>query len=338
MQKLASFVLVVTAALLAFTPAAWADPLPERIVVATWNVEWLYDNYTGDNPQELAREQSAPSREAWDWKLAGIAKVIAEIKPTILALQEVENKRVMFYLTSKLKKEYALDYDVAFIEGDDFFTEQDVAVLSLSGLVGFSFQKQTQEMYATKEYYNVNKHVLCHFIWGEGPQKVELLLMNVHFRAAPDAGPIRTRQAKLVRHWLGDAIKAGVNVAVVGDVNSEESYETTTNDGDLGTLRGLNTPAADDDLTDLFEFYKGQSKETHLVHKQFDHILVTPSLVRGRLGGGGLVFKSIAIRKDLVVRGKEQDKDHMDVFWQIPEEERDISDHYPVVAEFALQR
>jgi endonuclease/exonuclease/phosphatase family metal-dependent hydrolase len=318
--------------------AACADPLPEKIVVATWNVEWLFDNYTGDNPQELARNQSAPSREACDWKLAGIAKVIAEMKPTVLALQEVENKRVMFYLTSKLKKEYALDYEVAFIEGDDFFTEQDVAVLSLSGLVGFSFRKQTKEMYDTKAYYNVNKHIFCEFCWGEGPQKVELLVLNVHFRAQPDAGAIRTRQAKLVRHWLNDAIKAGANVAVIGDVNSEESYETTTNDGDLGTLRGLNTPATDDDLTDLFEFYKGESKETHLIHKQFDHILVTPSLVKGRQGGGGLVFQKIDIRKDLVIRGKEQDKDHMDIYWQIPDDERDVSDHYPVVAEFALQK
>ena len=181
---------------------AAADPLPEKIIVATWNVEWLFDDYTGDNSQELARKQSAPSRAAWDWKLAGIAKVIAEIKPTILALQEIENQRVMFYLTSKLKKEYALDYEVAYIEGDDFFTEQDVAVLSLSGLRGFSFRKQTKEMYDTKEYYNVNKHVLCEFCWGRGAQKVELLLLNVHFRAAPNAGPIRTRQAKLVRHWL----------------------------------------------------------------------------------------------------------------------------------------
>jgi len=317
---------------------ASADPLPEKIVVATWNVEWLFDDYTGDNPQELARSQSAPSREAWDWKLAGIAKAIAEIKPTILALQEIENKRVMFYLTSKLKKEYALDYDVAFIEGDDFFTEQDVAVLSLSGLRGFAFRKQTKEMYDTKQYYNVNKHVLCEFAWGEGPQKVELLLINVHFRAQPGAGAIRTRQAKLVRQWLNDAINVGANVMIVGDVNTEETYETTTKEGDLGTLRGLNTPQSSDDLTDLYEFYKGESKETHLVHKQFDHILVTPSLVKGRLGGGGLVFQSIAIRRDLVIRGKAQDKDHMDVFWQIPEDERDVSDHYPVVAEFAIQR
>ena len=71
------------------THPAWADPLPERLVVATWNVEWLFDNYTGDNFNDLARSQAAPSRELWDWKLARVAEVIAAIKPTILALQEI---------------------------------------------------------------------------------------------------------------------------------------------------------------------------------------------------------------------------------------------------------
>ena len=80
-----------------------ADPLPERLIVATWNVEWLFDNYPGDNSNDLARSQSAPTREAWDWKLAGVAEVIAKIRPTILALQEIENRRVLFYLERKLK-------------------------------------------------------------------------------------------------------------------------------------------------------------------------------------------------------------------------------------------
>jgi hypothetical protein len=38
-----------------------------------------------------------------------------------------------------------------------------------------------------------------------------------------------------------------------------------------------------------------------------------------------------------VIRGKQQDATHMDVFWTIPAEERDISDHYPVVAEFSVE-
>jgi endonuclease/exonuclease/phosphatase family metal-dependent hydrolase len=314
-----------------------ADPPPEKLVVATWNVEWLYDNYAGDNYADLAKEQSAPSREDWDWKLAGVAKVIAEIKPTILALQEIENQRVLFYLTRKLKQDHGLDYTVAYIEGGDFFTEQDVAVLALSGLTGYSVKRQTQEMFESKQFYNVNKHILCEFEWGSGKDRQRLLLCNVHFRAQPMATEIRTKQARLVRAWINEQVKAGENVIVLGDVNTEETFETTTKEGDLGTLRGLDTPATDDDLADLFAHYAGESKETHLIHKQFDHILVTPSLEYDSPGKSDPVFKSITIRKDLVIRGKEQDKDHMDVFWQIPEGERDVSDHYPVVAEFEFK-
>jgi len=328
--------LTLLAACLLHQTAA-ADPLPEKLIVATWNVEWLFDNYTGDNSNDLARQQSAPSRADWDWKLAGVAEVIAQIKPTILALQEIENRRVLFYLERKLKRDYGLDYEIAYIEGEDFFTEQDVGVLALSGLVGSTYRRQTKEMSASKTYYNINRHILCDFEWGAGPDKFELTLLNVHFRASPDATPIRTRQSKLARHWIDDAVSSGRNVIVLGDVNTNETYETTTPTGDLGTLRGLHTPTIDDDLIDLFEYYREQPKETHLVHKQFDHILVTPTLVQEKPRHKRVTFESIAIRRDLVIRGKQQDQDHMDIFWTIPADERDISDHYPVVAEFSLE-
>ncbi|HEX5102386.1 MAG TPA: endonuclease/exonuclease/phosphatase family protein [Pirellulaceae bacterium] len=327
----AGFLLAATAG-----PAA-ADPPPERLVVATWNLEWFYDDNTGDNYADLAKEQSAPSRDEWDWKLAGVAQTIGQIRPTILALQEVENQRVLFYLTRKLKQEYGLDYATAYIEGGDFFTEQDVAVLALSGLTGFSVRRQSREMAESKQFYNVTKHLLCQFEWGSGAQRERLLLCNVHFRAQPMGAAIRVKQAHLVRRWIDEAVLAGENVMVVGDVNTEETFATTTKDGDLGALRGLDTPAAGDDLADLLAHLHGQSHETHLVHKQFDHILVTPSLVADAPDKSDLVFKSIAIRKGLVVQGKEQDQDHRDVFWQIPSAERDISDHYPVVAEFEFR-
>src|SRR3954451_12074702 len=156
--------------------SAIADPLPEKLVIATWNLEWFFDEHTGDNYQDLPKQQSAPSREDWDWKLAGVAKAIAELKPTIIALQEVENRRVLFYLTRKLKTDHNLDYTVAFIEGDDYFTEQDVAVLAQSGLVGFAFKRQTKEMFDSEQFYNVSKHIFCLFEWSVGNQKVELLL------------------------------------------------------------------------------------------------------------------------------------------------------------------
>ena len=106
----------------------------------------------------------------------------------------------------------------------------------------------------------------------------------------------------------------------------------------FGTALSLDTATPGDDLDDLFAHYKAKSKETHLVHKQFDHILTTPSLLADAPGKSDLVFKSITILKNLVVRGKMQDADHMDVFWKIPQEERDVSDHYPVVAEFEFRK
>ncbi|MCI0356866.1 MAG: endonuclease/exonuclease/phosphatase family protein [Planctomycetaceae bacterium] len=324
--------------LAAFPSLALADPPPEKLVIATWNVEWFYDNYAGDNYADLAKQQSAPSRPDWDWKLAGVADVIQRIKPTILCLQEIENQRVLFYLTRKLKQDYGLDYTVAYIEGGDFFTEQDVAVLALSGLTEYSVKRQTAEMFASKEYYNVTKHIFCQFEWGSGADTERLTLVNVHLRAQPEATEIRKKQGKLIRRWIDGAVKGGENLIVIGDVNTDETFETTTSGGDIGTLRGLDTPASDDDLGDLFAHYKGESKETHLVHKQFDHILTTPSLEADAPGKSDLVFKSIAIHKDLVVRGQQQDADHMDIFWKIPQDERDVSDHYPVVAEFEFKR
>lgn len=330
--------LLLSAALILLPAFAAADPPPEKLIIATWNLEWFFDNYGGDNYADLAKQQSAPSRPDWDWKLAGVADVIQKIKPTILCLQEIENQRVLFYLTRKLKQDHGLDYTVAYIEGGDFFTEQDVAVLALSGLTEYSVKRQTAEMHESKDYYNVNKHIFCQFEWGSGADTERLTLLNVHLRAQPEATEIRKKQGKLIRRWIDGAVKAGENVVVIGDMNTNETYETTTSGGDLGTLRGLDTPASDDDLGDLFAHYKGESKETHLVHKQFDHILTTPSLVADAPGRSDLVFKAIAIRKDLVVRGKQQDADHMDIFWKIPQDERDISDHYPVVAEFEFRR
>ena len=108
----------------AMVASAAADEKPKKLTIATWNLEWFFDQYTGDNSADLAKKQAAPSREDWDWKLAGVAKVISEIKPDILALQEVENRRVLFYLSQKLKSDYNLNYRIAYVEGEDFFTDE----------------------------------------------------------------------------------------------------------------------------------------------------------------------------------------------------------------------
>ena len=49
------------------------------------------------------------------------------------------------------------------------------------------------------------------------------------------------------------------------------------------------------------------------------------------------MLQRVSRRKDLVVRGREQDADHWNALYQIPRDERDLSDHYPLVAEFEFR-
>lgn len=317
---------------------ALAAPPPSQLTIATWNLEWFFDEHTGDTYSELAREQAAPNREQWNWKRDGVAAAIAEMRPTILALQEVENQRVLFYLTTRLRKEYNLDYRIAFIQGTDYYTEQDVAILYQQGLVEYCRREQTQEMRDSKQFYDVQKHLLARFQWGRGDNQQSLHVLTAHFRAMPRAATLRQRQARLVRHWIGDLLRRGDQVVVLGDFNTDLAYAATTPDSEMGILRALDTPAAEDDLVDLHQFLPNNARGTHLLPgKQFDRILVSRSLLKNDTQDKKFVFRSIARRKDVVVRGKQPDEDHWNIYYQIPDAERDLSDHYPLIATFELQ-
>ncbi|QDU26996.1 Endonuclease/Exonuclease/phosphatase family protein [Anatilimnocola aggregata] len=310
---------------------AAADPIPEQVVVCSWNTEWLFDNYSGDNPSDLGKKMTAPTRPDWDWKLAGVEKVVREIKPTILALQEIENKRVLFYLTQRFKNEPELKFRTAFVEGEDFFTEQDVGLLALSGLTNFGRWDMSKEQFEDKRHMSVAKHMFATFAWGTGDDRETLTVVNMHLRARGEVAHLRVRQANLIRAWVNDLIKKGENVILLGDMNSDEFAAETTPEGDIGTMRGLNTPEQDDDLFDTLVDLKDKQRHTHLNGQQYDRILLSKGLTEDDPKRKDLCFKSVAIRHDLVIRGKEQDKDHMDIFWTIPEAERDVSDHYPLV-------
>ena len=126
--------------------------------------------------------------------------------------------------------------------------------------------------------------------------------------------------------------------AVVSGLTPESLDDPATRQAlyDLWIDKGL-IVFRDTDGLDTHLKLSGNVKASHLNHMQYDRILCTDALMKDDPSRSDLVFKSSIIRRDLVVRGKEQDKDHMDIFWQIPQEERDISDHYPLVAEFEVK-
>ena len=305
----------------------------DRIVIGSWNLEWFFDADLADNRSPLARQQSAPSQPDWTWKRDAVADVIGKMAPTILAVQEVENRRVLVELVEQIKKKHGLAYRVAFINGYDSFTEQDVGYIFRADLVQFSRREQTREMYNSRTYYNLSKHLFARFQWGRGANIETLTVVNVHLRAGEEARPLREKQCRLIRHWVDPLLAAGENVVVLGDLNASKDCEQTEPDGDLGILCRAAEAGGGQALLDLHRKLEPAHRATHLVGRQFDRILVSPSLMEDTPERMDLVFDSIRCRHELVVRG-ERDKDHRDRFYQIPVVERDVSDHYPLLVEF----
>jgi endonuclease/exonuclease/phosphatase family metal-dependent hydrolase len=317
--------------------AVLADELPDRLVVATWNVEWFFDHHTGDNRSELAKKLSAPSADEWQWRLNGVAAAIARMRPSVLALQEVENQQVLYALCQKLRREHGLLYRDAFIQGRDFYTEQDVALLWQSGLREYARKVPSRAEFQDPQVHSIPKHLVARFQWGEGDRAERLTLVNLHLRAMPENAEVRVQQARLLRRWFGDQIRRGDHVIVLGDINTEEKFADTAPDSEVGILRGLASSDTSHRLVDLHQFVPPSKRYTHLIFRQFDRILVTHSLMRDAPGRRDLVFKSVRVRHDLVVQGERQDEDHWNIYYEIPQRERDLSDHYPIVAEFEVK-
>ncbi len=314
----------------------FADELPDAIRVATWNLEWFFDDFKADNREKLAKEQSAPSPDEWEWKLQQVAAVIAKLDPTIMALQEVENRDVVYKLVGKLKQQHQQEYRYCFIAGYDFGTEQNVAFIYKDGLVEYSRREQTAEMFASQKYYNLSKHLIARFQWGQGEQRQKLDVLNLHLRAAPEQEDQRKRQGRLAHEWMRESIRNGENILIMGDFNTEHPVGTPDPNTDIGIVRGLENDDPQDDLQDLNEFLPLELRATHLTGKEYDRILASPALMSDDPAKADFVFSRIITRKDLVVIG-QQDQDHVGVFYSIPQNERDISDHYPVMVEFLVK-
>ena len=130
-------VATLLAALLVLLVLATPQPAaaqPTRLTVASWNLEWFFDDQKGDNYSDVGRENSAPTAADWQWKRDTTAAAIAKLRPDILALQEVENQRVLYYLVQRLRSNHNLSYRIGFVEGGDYFTRAGCGRAVPSGL------------------------------------------------------------------------------------------------------------------------------------------------------------------------------------------------------------
>ena len=320
---------------------AQSSPAATDLTVMTWNVEWFFDDSADDNYSDLAIEKTAPSRRLWDWKRDAVAAGIAAAKPTIVALQEVENRRVLWYLSRALTRNHKLSYQEVGIEGRDFFTEQDVGMMIgfPAEVVQMSRLEQTRAMKATQRYFSLSKHLMTVTEVPVDDRIEQVYLLNLHLRAKPEAAAIRVRQARLAQLWIADLVKAGKHVIVLGDMNTEVKANEISQDSEMGVLCGMETNSTDDDLVDLNQYLPAGQRGTHLLpDREFDRICVSRSLVDDDPNRADLVFSSIRVMKELNIRqGLDSLQQHWDGYWEMPDDARDVSDHSPVMATFQVR-
>lgn len=309
----------------------------------TWNLEWFYDDAKKDNYSELATQKASPSRGDWNWKRDAVARAIADAKPSVVAVQEIEGPRVLWYLARALDREHQLEYDEFVVEGSDFFTEQDVGLLVSAPVDVVSVMRGnvTSLMKKTKRFGSVSKHVAAIVEVPVGKSVQSVLVVNVHFRSGEQGADIRKKQAASLNHWIErwQAASGSPHVVVTGDFNTEQLAGAIEPASEMAILLSRSTTETDDDLTDLHESIAAKNRQTHLLPgRQFDRILVSRSLIEDTPGVPDLVVGGVEVRKDLAVQGSaDTPTQHWEQYWESSSDERDLSDHYPVVAEFVIR-
>ncbi|HMO34968.1 MAG TPA: endonuclease/exonuclease/phosphatase family protein [Gemmatales bacterium] len=324
-------------------PQQQGTTLTERtgeLSVATWNMEWFYDWDISDNQSETAKINSAPSRKDWEWRLKTTAEAISKLNPTILCLQEIENRKVLEQLSATLEQNHQLHYDVCFVKGRDTFTEQDVGVLVRRGLRPQVRRAPEPRNWNSRERKPLTKQIMLEIPWGEGVTLRKLTIFNVHLLAGEELGREMDRcdQARFIKRWIEEEHKRGNFVILAGDFNTAEVRTIESYQRALDVVAGKDTPDnPDDDLEDVVNLLPPIERITYGKRgAMLDHIFISPKLK----SGPGIAFDSIRNRKDVAIRGKGPDfslKFQDRRFWKVDEDERDLSDHYPLLAIFRMK-
>jgi len=325
LTMLRKLVLLILAGVFLAAPLA---ATAEEIRIATWNLEWFFDTDTR-GASDIARENATPSAADWEWKKKMVAKAIARMQPTIIALQEVENREVVQELADVLAQTHGLKFDVAFEQGFDTATEQDVAFLVKKGLKFTAKRESFGNLRNKRGYRNVSKHLGLTVTLGDE----EAYILTTHLiSSSPEK---RTEQAMTIRHWIAPRIDKRQSVIVLGDMNASQRFNETTPASELGQIRGFATETRTDDLIDLNILLGGSQRQTHISGRELDRILMSAALTTND-DGVDLVFKGVEQKSSFVIQGRK-DRNRRAGVWKIDANERDISDHYPLIAIFDLK-
>jgi endonuclease/exonuclease/phosphatase family metal-dependent hydrolase len=259
--------------------------------LATLNTEFMFDGQGNEGGASFPHQGDTAKAQAHRNE---IADVLQEIGADVVMLQEVENRGVVEAL-ARSRPLGGMGYKAYFVQGEDTFTGQDVALLSRVPVDTVGRTDVRARVGTTRDDYGVSKNMFARLRLGGVPTT----LIGVHFLARPDdteRKPRREAQAEVIARLAAREYDRGRAVAVMGDFND---YDGETMDA-RGHRPITNVLAqvkeagegADDDLrnvmaevpqADRFTAHWDRNDDgvaTHGEMSALDHILLSSRLYR----------------------------------------------------------
>ena len=196
---------------------------PARIRIASWNVENLFD--TEDDPATDGDDAFTPdgwvrwSSERYALKLEHLAEIIAKMRPDVLCLMEIENRRVLEDLQRTLREKQAYELPAVLHRDGNDPRGVDVAMLSRYPAV------------MTNWLPNMTRETLaCDFEIGGR----RLTVLANHWKSQAgikeESDELRNRDASAVRRYLDGRLIANPKAAIIvaGDFNDQVTSSAMT--------------------------------------------------------------------------------------------------------------
>ena len=236
------------------------------------NTEFFFDS---EEPHGavVGKSVPVPTAEQYEAKAKTIAELIDTHKTNIVGLVEVENRAVLEKVKSYLASPD--DWHIAFDEGRDTYTGQDVDVLTKFRIAPGSvtnFPEEREVYFVDDQERDVNPSKILGVELKIDNQPFYVLIAHLISRSSPSDAK-RLAQATVVRRQAVRAMLADKNVIVMGDMNDTPATPV------INRLRGFddiwgdflqtaNAVGADERYTYIYKDQKNL----------LDHILVSPSL------------------------------------------------------------
>ncbi|MEM9453702.1 MAG: hypothetical protein AAGF11_05955 [Myxococcota bacterium] len=291
-------------------PAPTGAKVPEgAFAVGTFNLDWAFDAIPQKRPGK-AKPNVATDDDTWEWKRDRIVEILVAERLDVVVLTELGGERELSDITSSITVKNGYDYQYAWVDSEDRFSGQQVAILSRFPISG-------ERRFDVKVPLHVAAEV-------ELPGGQEITVIAVHLKEGKFEGATKQRrsQASSIRRMAKRELKKRP-VVIAGTVASkflpgDDDYEESA----AQVLTGQKgcTDSATETLAQLTTVQDGDP---------MDRIIVCNMELKG----------AEAAAEDKIVRGE---KDGPKTPWpSVPVDsgtERDVSDHLLLWAEVAVPK